>query len=100
ARVDLVGSTYMSSLPKAVPAENISNLLNTTEQYECPAIVANSVQLKDWKGEIQRARENPDKFWGDFAKTFIWTKPWSKVLEFDGVNHKWFVGGRTKITIN
>lgn len=90
----------MSTLPKAVPAENISNLLNASEQYECPAIVANSVQLKDWEGEIQRARENPEKFWGDFAKSFTWTKPWAKVFEFDGVNHKWFVGGRTNITIN
>ncbi|MGA2004228.1 MAG: acetate--CoA ligase [Terriglobales bacterium] len=79
---------------------NISNLLSVEEEYPAPQIVVDQVQNKHWKADNERSIKDPEGFWADEARKFTWTKPWSKVLEFDGVNHKWFIGAKTNITIN
>lgn len=79
---------------------NISNLLSGEEEYPAPKIVTDQVLTKNWKAEYDRSIQDPDGFWAEQARQFTWTKPWSKVLEFDGVNHKWFLGAKTNITVN
>jgi len=79
---------------------NISNLLSTEEEYPAPKIVTDQVLTKNWKAEFDRSIQDPDGFWAEQASQFPWTKPWSKVLDWDGVHHKWFVGAKTNITIN
>ncbi|MGA9529454.1 MAG: acetate--CoA ligase [Terriglobales bacterium] len=79
---------------------NISNLLSTDEEYPAPKIVTDQVLTKNWKAEFDRSIDDPDGFWGEQASQFTWTKPWSKVLDWDGVHHKWFVGAKTNITVN
>ncbi len=70
------------------------------EEYPAPAIVKEQAQLKDWHAEKARFDRDPDQFWSEVAKQFEWSKPWDKVFEWDGVNHKWFLGARTNITVN
>ena len=89
----------MSTASKTIP-ENISNLLAADEEYQAPAIVAQNCKLKDWKTEYKKSFDNPEAFWGEYAKTFSWSRPWTKVREWNGVHHKWFVGGKTNITLN
>src|SRR6202142_3076830 len=89
----------MSALPLTKP-ENISNLLTMDQEYAAPAIVADNVLEKNWNAERERSFKDPEGFWGDYAKRFAWSQPWSKVLDWDGVHHKWFTGGKTNITIN
>jgi acetyl-CoA synthetase len=84
----------------AEKTENISNLLAMDEEYAAPEIVAHNVIQKDWLGECARSRKDPEAFWGEYAARFAWSRPWSKVMEWDGVHHKWFTGARTNITIN
>ena len=79
---------------------NISNLLSDVEEYPAPKIVTDQVLTKNWKAEFDRSIKDPDGFWAEQASQFTWTKPWSKVLDWDGVHHKWFVGARTNITVN
>jgi len=47
-----------------------------------------------------RALKDPDRFWGITRPAFRWSRKWDKVLEWDGVHHKWFTGAKTNITIN
>jgi acetyl-CoA synthetase len=90
----------MSSPVKEL-TQNISNLLAIDEEYPSPAIVARNCRQQDCAGEYRRSLENPEKFWGDYAaRNFVWTKPWNSVLQWDGVHHQWFVGGKTNITLN
>src|SRR6202142_3993595 len=89
----------MSALPLTKP-ENISNLLTMDQEYAAPAIVADNVLEKNWNAERERSFKDPEGFWGDYANRFAWSQPWSKVLDWDGVHHKWFTGGKTNITIN
>ncbi|MFZ0480193.1 MAG: acetate--CoA ligase [Terriglobales bacterium] len=83
-----------------ITPNNISNLLSTEAEYPAPKIVIDQALTKNWKAEFDRSVQDPDAFWAEQASQFTWTKPWSKVLDWDGVHHKWFVGAKTNITIN
>ncbi len=89
----------MSALPISKP-ENISNLLNMDQEYPAPAIVAIHVLAKNWNAARAHALNNPEDFWAGYAENFEWSQPWTKVLDWDGIHHKWFVGAKTNITIN
>ena len=84
----------------AAVANGISNLLAIDEEYAAPAIVAHNCRQQNFAAEYERSIKDPEGFWGDYAKRFFWTRRWDKVLEWDGVHHQWFVGGRTNITLN
>jgi acetyl-CoA synthetase len=79
---------------------NISNLLAVEEEYPAPQIVVDQVNTKNWTAEYERSVQDPEGFWADIAKGFTWSQPWSKVLDWDGVHHKWFLGAKTNITVN
>lgn len=85
--------------PAAV-TEGISNLLTIDEEYSAPQIVAQNCRQQNFAEAYQRSVKDPEVFWGEYAKRFVWTRPWTKVLEWDGVHHQWFVGGKTNITLN
>jgi acetyl-CoA synthetase len=84
----------------ATVTEGISNLLATDKEYAAPQIVAQNCRQQNFAADYQRSVDDPERFWGDYAKRFVWTRPWSKVLDWDGVHHQWFVGGKTNITVN
>ncbi len=48
----------------------------------------------------ERSIQDPEAFWAAEAANFAWSKKWDKVREWDGVHHKWFVGGKTNITVS
>jgi acetyl-CoA synthetase len=70
------------------------------EEYPAPTIVKEQALLKNWPAESERFQRDPDAFWAETAKQFVWTKPWDKVFEWDKIHHQWFTGARTNITIN
>ena len=84
----------------AVADNAISNLLAEDHEYAPPAIVVKDALQKNWQQECARALADPDAFWGDYARRFQWSRPWDKVLQWDGVHHQWFVGAKTNITLN
>jgi acetyl-CoA synthetase len=70
------------------------------EEYAAPAIVKQQALLQDWFNERDKFQRNPDAFWEEIARNFVWTKPWSQVFDWDGIHHKWFTAAKTNITIN
>jgi len=68
--------------------------------YDAPGIVKREANVKDYRAEYERSIQNPEAFWAAEAENFTWTKKWEKVREWDGIHHKWFVGGKTNITLN
>ncbi len=89
----------MSALSVSKP-ENISNLLNMDQEYAAPTVVSRSVLQRDWNGARERAAKDPEGFWAEYAEEFEWSQPWTRVLDWDGIHHKWFLGAKTNITIN
>ena len=84
----------------AITGQKISNLLAIEEEYAAPAIVASNCRQQNFAEDYQRSMQDPEAFWGDYARKFVWSRPWEKVLDWDGVHHQWFVGAKTNITVN
>jgi len=62
--------------------------------------VVRQALLQHWQEEYDRSIVDPDRFWAEAALGFRWTKAFDKVSEQDGAHHKWFLGGKTNITLN
>ena len=48
----------------------------------------------------KRAAANPEAFWEGFARELEWMRPWTKVLEWNPPDAKWFVGGKLNASVN
>jgi acetyl-CoA synthetase len=48
----------------------------------------------------EQAAKDPETFWANFARELEWIKPWSKVLDWNPPDAKWFVGGKLNISAN
>ncbi len=64
-----------------------------------------SFQIKtkaDYEAAYKKSVEDPETFWSDIAKNFLWKKPWTQTLEwnFTEPDIKWFSGGKMNITEN
>ena len=74
-------------------SETVSSLLASDGEYAPPAVVTAGARQKDFPGEYRRSIEDPAAFWGAYARRFEWSRPWDRVLDWDGVHHRWFVSG-------
>jgi acetyl-CoA synthetase len=64
-----------------------------------------TTQIKDlnqYKQLYKQSIEDPENFWRKEADSFEWSKPFDKVCEWDfsEPNVKWFINGKTNITVN
>ena len=56
---------------------------------------------EDFSLLYKKSLQNPTKFWGEIAeKELSWFKKWESVLQKDGMDSKWFGGGKINITFN
>jgi acetyl-CoA synthetase len=80
------------------PDETIREL-DETRQYEPSDDFAGSAVIAD--PEIYAtARRDPQAFWAGFASELEWMRPWDKVLEGQGPEARWFVGGQLNVSAN
>jgi acetyl-CoA synthetase len=58
--------------------------------------------MESYQAAYKKSVEDPETFWGDIAKTFVWRKPWTDVLQwnFSEPEINWFKGGTLNITEN
>jgi len=47
-----------------------------------------------------RAAADPEAFWAGFATELEWITPWSKVLDWNPPDAKWFVDGKINVSAN
>ena len=57
---------------------------------------------EEYNKAYKRSVDDPEGYWGDIAKSFLWRKKWDKVLEWNFKEPKieWFAGGKLNITEN
>ena len=48
----------------------------------------------------REAAEDREGFWARMAGELEWMKPWSKVLEWEPPNARWFVDGKLNVSVN
>ncbi len=58
--------------------------------------------LREYQEQYKRSVEEPEAFWEEIAESFVWSRKWDKVLEwnFRDPEVKWFQGGKLNITVN
>ncbi|MCH2535285.1 MAG: acetate--CoA ligase [Bdellovibrionales bacterium] len=56
----------------------------------------------DFDNYTKLAKENPEAFWKEATKEFVWKKPWSKLQsgDFNDLDIKWFEDAELNITEN
>jgi len=96
-----------STLPaQAIGSEGVTSALIENRRFAPPA--AASLGFKSWHitspAEYQQAHrdsiENPEAFWAAEAKNLTWFKTYSKVLEWNAPDAKWFSGGELNACYN
>jgi acetyl-CoA synthetase len=80
--------------------EKLDHLLKEESIIYPPEEFVKSTNVKDYESEYSRFREDPEKFWAGVAEELFWYEKWEKVLEWNYPYAKWFVGGKTNITVN
>jgi acetyl-CoA synthetase len=56
--------------------------------------------LDDYRELYERAKQDPEEFWGEQAKMLDWFEPPKKTLKWDLPRAKWFVGGKLNVSYN
>ncbi len=78
----------------------VEKILKQEERYWAPEHLRKAANLKDFREEYRRSLEDPEGFWGDWARRFHWAEPFQRVLEWNPPEHRWFLGGKTNIVYN
>ncbi len=62
---------------------------------------ANVQGMEGYRALYDAAMGDPEVFWGDLASREIhWFEKWSKVLDWNPPDVKWFVGAKTNVSYN
>ena len=82
----------------------IDNVLHEDRLFPPPAKFsagAAIASMDDYQTLYDAAKDDPDKFWGDIAKSEMhWFKPFDSVVKQNGKDVTWFEGGQTNISYN
>ncbi len=96
-----------TATPASSTTSNDANTMESTLQesrmFAPPAKVAEHAHIssiEQYEKMYAESIENPDKFWGEQAANLHWFKKWTRVLEWELPDAKWFVGGKTNLCYN
>ena len=88
----------------AAPASSKNQSLMTENRLFKPdaafAKKARVSSMAQYKTMYEESIKHPDKFFGREAKELLWSKPFTKVLDWKCPNAKWFVGGKLNVSEN
>ncbi len=85
------------------PTADMESVLHETRKFPPPGGFASQAHISSWDEYEQLYKESiadPERFWGEKAAELDWFKKWSRVLEWNLPDAKWFVGGKTNLCHN
>ena len=75
-----------------------NRLFPPSEEFASKAGISS---LEQYQEIYDRAKDDPEGFWDEIGKNELhWFEPYTKVLEGETSNVKWYVGGKTNISYN
>ncbi|MFG0242963.1 MAG: acetate--CoA ligase [Phycisphaerales bacterium JB054] len=89
-----------------MPDQSIESALHENRIFPPPSAEAlgmpawHVASMDEYRTLHQRSVEDPEGFWGEIASGLHWFSPWSKVLEWNAPDARWFVGATTNICYN
>jgi hypothetical protein len=84
-------------------SDAIKSVLIEDRVFPPPAEFAASARVPNlaaYEALVARARKDPDGYWAEVASELSWSTPWRRVLDWQSPDARWFVGGKTNITVN
>jgi len=85
------------------PGQNITSVLVETRVFPPTKAFVQAAHIDEPEADRLRqwAKEDPDSFWAEQARTLHWFKPWTQVLDWTNPPFaKWFVGATTNVSYN
>jgi acetyl-CoA synthetase len=79
--------------------DRIETLLDEQRSFPPPESFRSRAWVRD-TAIYERARQDRESYWADWAKELEWIKPWSRVLEWKPPHAKWFLGGKLNASAN
>jgi hypothetical protein len=79
--------------------DRIETLLDEQRRFPPPNTFTARAHVRD-STPYERARQDPEGYWADWAKQLEWSKPWDRVLEWKPPHAKWFLGGKLNASVN
>jgi acetyl-CoA synthetase len=85
---------------------SIESVLSEDRIFEPPTGFSEGIggayvkSLDEYRAMHERSIEDPEGFWGEIAAELDWFEPWTKVLEWEMPDAKWFVGAKTNLCHN
>jgi acetyl-CoA synthetase len=92
------GDIFMSS-----SAGDITSVLKETRVFPPPPEFAANAYVKsqaEYELLWQRAKDDPESFWGKQAEQLHWFERWNKVLIWNEPHAQWFAGGKLNASYN
>ncbi|MHB1022351.1 MAG: acetate--CoA ligase [Acidobacteriaceae bacterium] len=82
---------------------NMDSLLRENRIFPPPAEFASKAHIKnldEYEALYKKSVDDPEAFWAEAAKELDWFSPWTKVLDWNVPDVKWFVGGKLNLSHN
>jgi acetyl-CoA synthetase len=90
-------------MPVTFENSNLSSILRESRVFPPPkdfAAKAHIKSLEEYESLYRRSIEDPEGFWAEAAKELHWFAPWTKVLDWQSPQAKWFTGGKINLCYN
>jgi acetyl-CoA synthetase len=78
---------------------DIDVLLQETRKFTPAAEFSRAANVPT-RDVYDRAARDPEAFWAEMARELEWSKPFTKVLEWNPPWAKWFLGGKLNASVN
>ena len=79
--------------------DRIETLLDEQRRFAPPDSFTAAALVRDLT-PYERARQDREGYWADWARQLEWMRPWDRVLEWTPPHAKWFVGGKLNASVN
>jgi acetyl-CoA synthetase len=85
------------------PDANITSVLREKRVFPPPPEFSARAHIKsmdEYERLWQRAKDDPQGFWGEQAESLHWFRRWDKVLVWNEPHAQWFAGGKINVSSN
>ena len=82
---------------------SITSVLQETRVFPPPEAFARQAHIssiEQYEAMWNRAKDDPEGFWGEMAQALRWSKTWDQVLDWKPPFARWFVGGTINASDN
>jgi acetyl-CoA synthetase len=84
-------------------SSSIESVLTENRSFPPPEEFAKAARVKsfaEYEALYERAARDPEGFWAEIAGELEWAQPWSRVLEWNLPDAKWFIGGTLNLSVS